>query len=172
MTPHQFIGLAARIAAVWLLLLGLGQAVSAWMMRAQPLPDPATGLVLLLGVLYVAAALGMWLFPMSLAHRLLPRTRFDDRVVLHGRQALTVACIVLGLALCCFRALPDLASFVTTAVAFIAAGMPVTAMPLERAGQGALGLAQGLLGYALVRGAASFTAWAMPMERLDDDRVF
>ena len=163
MTPHQFIGLAARIYAIWLALVGLGMAIATFTVEG-PVPDGIAPVRLGAAAFYLLAALLLWFFPMSLAQSLLPRTRFEDVLRLPSQQALTVAFIVLGVALVIFRALPDLVSFLTVAVAFVASGTPVTAVGPDRAYEGILGAAELAIGVAMVRKASAFTRWALPSQ--------
>ena len=161
MTPHQFIGLAARIFAVWLFLAGLSGALV--LLTAEgPMPDGLAPFRLAASVVYLVAAPVLWLFPMSIAQGLLPRTKFQDTLHLPSLQALTVAFIVLGAALIVFRALPNLVSFLTAAVAFMASGQPITAVGPDRAYEGVLGLAELVAGLAMARKATAFTLWALP----------
>ena len=161
MTPHQFIGLAARLFAVWLFLAGLTAALMV-ITNGEPTPDGMAPVRLGAAALYLLEALFLWFFPMSIAQGLLPRTRFVDTLRVPSLQALTVAFIVLGATLIVFRALPDLVSFLTAAVTFMANGQPITAVGPDRGYEGVLGFAELVVGFVMIRKATAFTLWALP----------
>lgn len=131
MTPQQAVGLASRLFAIWLALGSFqswmvaravqseGLVASGWLQYSVP-------------AIYWIAAVLLWFFPMSIAHRLVPRTHFADRMVLPPQQVVVVACIVLGLCIVLLRALPALVTYTATAALWIAAGQPVSSMGAER----------------------------------------
>ncbi len=146
MTPQQAVGLAGRLFAIW---LALGSFQS-WMMvraaQAEGLPD-AHWLQYSVPAVYWVAAVFLWFFPLSIAHRLVPRTRFEDRMALPARQLVVVACVVFGLAVVLLRALPAVADYVAAAAFWLGTGQPLASMDADRkAGllQGAIQLAAGL----------------------------
>src|SRR5690606_9202189 len=100
--------------------------------------------------IYWLAAVALWFFPMSIAHRLLPRTRFDDRMSLPVRQVLVLACVVLGLVVVLLRALPVLVAWLAEAVLWIAIGEPLSSMDPARHADLWAGLLQLAVGLAFV----------------------
>ncbi|MBE7367022.1 hypothetical protein [Ramlibacter pallidus] len=146
MTPQQAVGLAGRLFAIWLALGALQSWLAARAVQAEGLPD-AHWLQYSVPAVYWLAAVLLWFFPLSIAHRLVPRTRYEDRMVLPVQQLVTVACVVLGLAVVLLRALPALADYVAAAAFWLGAGQPLAAMDADRkAGLlvGAIELAAGL----------------------------
>jgi hypothetical protein len=146
MTAQQAVGLAGRLFAIWLALGAFQSWAVARALHAEGALD-GSWLPYSLPAIYWIAAVMLWFFPLSIAHRLVPRTRFQDRMALPSQQVVVVACVVLGLAVILLRALPALAAYVVTASLWIAAGQPISAMDAEQhvnAWVGAIQLAVGL----------------------------
>lgn len=146
MTAQQAVGLAGRLFAIWLALGAFQSWAVARALDAEGTLDVGS-LPYSLPAIYWIAAVMLWFFPLSIAHRLVPRTRFQDRMALPSQQVVVVACIVLGLAVILLRALPALAAYVVTASLWIAAGQPISTMEAEQhvdAWVGAIQLAVGL----------------------------
>ena len=118
---------------------------------------PASVSALLLG-----SAVLFWLFPMSVANRLVPRTRFNDHLRLPSQQALVVGCVILGLTCIVLRAVPSLASYLSVAAFWIASGQPITAMEPDRHIDGFVGLVELLAGIFLVKAAHAITTKIIP----------
>ena len=96
MTPQQVVGLAVRIFSIWLLTRGVYQLVLlGYLFQREPVLPSLT--YALAPSAYLAAAALLWIFPMAIAHRLVPRTRYPDALRVPVRQAAVVACGVLGL---------------------------------------------------------------------------
>jgi hypothetical protein len=147
MTPQQAVGLAGRLFAIWLALASIqswmvvrdlqsqGVVESDWLRYSAP-------------AIYWLAAAVLWLFPMSIAHRLIPRTRFEDRLRLPAQQVVLVACVALGLFVILVRALPALAAYGSMAAIWIANGQALSSMDVARHArllEGAIELAVGLV---------------------------
>ncbi|HYE39773.1 MAG TPA: hypothetical protein VEB23_07565 [Ramlibacter sp.] len=144
MTPQQAVGLACRLFAVW---LALG-SFQGWMLvraaQTQGIAQAEWVQYSVPGIYWLAAVL-LWFFPMSIAHRLLPRTRFEDRMALPAQKVLVVACIVLGLLVLALRALPALVGWLSMATLWLANGQALAAMGPE----GHVRLLEGLLQLAV-----------------------
>lgn len=97
MTAQQFIGLGVRLVALRLALAAFQYLVSVPLaLQRAELSDANWG-ALLTGGLYAVVAVGLWLFPMWIAQRLLPRTRHSDRLSLQAHEAARVGCALIGL---------------------------------------------------------------------------
>lgn len=149
MTPQQAVGLACRLFAIW---LALGSFQSWMLVRAAQSEGIATAAWLPYAVpgLSWLAAVALWFFPLSIAHRLLPRTRQEDRIALPVRQVLVVACVVLGLVVVLLRALPVLSAWLAEALLWIAMGEPLSAMDPARHAELWAGLMQLAVGLVFV----------------------
>ena len=97
MTPQQIVGLGVRLFAIWLLLVGLPYV---WYIPSaltrQPI-DGGTTMSIVIGFGYIAIAVLLWFFPMVVAHRLIPRTNFDNVLHIAPIEAARVGCCLLGL---------------------------------------------------------------------------
>jgi hypothetical protein len=161
MTPQQAVGLACRLFAIW---LALG-AFQSWMLvrAAQTHGFPSAEWVqyAVPGIHWVVAV-ALWFFPLSIAHRLLPRTRFEDRLVLPARQVLVVACVVLGLVVVLLRALPALTAWLAGAVTWVGSGQPLSTMGPGQLDELLQGLVQLGVGLAFVLKAQAIAARILP----------
>lgn len=147
MTPQQAVGLASRLFAVWLALASFQSWLVARAVQNKGIVD-AAWLAYSVPAIYWLAAVVLWFYPLSIAHRLVPRTRFEDRITLPVRQVVLVACIVLGLCVVLVRALPLLAGYLSWAILWIGAGYQLSAAEVHRhldLLEGAMQLAVGLV---------------------------
>ncbi|HEY6094170.1 MAG TPA: hypothetical protein VIU93_04380 [Gallionellaceae bacterium] len=97
MTPQQFVGLGIRLAAIWLVFSSyqyavlVPKALNGAFLGEESVYSYATS------VMYLAAALLLWFFPMWTAHKLLPRTRDVNTINLNPYEAARVGCALIGL---------------------------------------------------------------------------
>lgn len=161
MTPHQFIGLGARLFSVWLALTSLTMFHAVATLEDQ-VPGAMMGVRVVAASLYLATAALLWFFPMLVAHKLLPKTRYEDHLRVPSRAAMTVVCITLGLIVLIFRAAPNLVSFLTTAAGYISVSQPLTAMGADRVYDGVIGVVELVVGALLITRATRFSDWALP----------
>jgi hypothetical protein len=98
MTPQQIVGLGVRLLAVWIAIRSIGIFfMNAAAFRAMDMTDKALNTSLLTGWWLAVAAL-LWLFPMWIAHRLIPRTRFESKLMnIQPREVARVGCCLIGL---------------------------------------------------------------------------
>jgi hypothetical protein len=125
MTPHQIVGLAVRLFSVWLVFVAfqfIGNSVS---VNNQPGMEPSNSYLVSAAVV-LGIAVALWLFPMFVAHKLIPRTQFDNVLRVPASEAAMVACVVLGLWLFAAHVLPSLAYYISLAVLINAQGKPLT----------------------------------------------
>jgi hypothetical protein len=97
MTPQQIVGLGVRLVAVWVAIRAiftlLMNARAFW---AMDMADKALN-TSVLTAFWIAVALVLWLFPMWIAHKLIPRTRFEDKLNLQPMEAARVGCCLICL---------------------------------------------------------------------------
>ena len=97
MTPQQFVGLGIRIVAIWLAFACLNYLVRIpAALEAANAGEKAIG-AYGIAAAYAVAALLLWLFPMWTAHKLLPRTNFENTINLQPLEAARVGCALIGL---------------------------------------------------------------------------
>lgn len=95
MTPQQIVGLFVRLAAIYMAYTSCNIFVIA-SVAADHLPGmQSLSWGLGAGALVLAALL--WLFPMAVAHALIPKTRETNVILLPARQAAAVGSALLGL---------------------------------------------------------------------------
>jgi len=174
MTPQQIVGLAARLLAVWLALTSLSYFIFAISMavtqdsRSVSGQDIFLARHLVMAVLHLGGALALWFFPMTIAHKLIPRTKFQDTLRLPARQAVAAACVILGLVVIVLNALPSVSSYLALAAFYIAHGEQLSTMTASQHTNGLAALIQLAAGLFLIVKAHTLTARFMPSPDADD----
>ncbi|MCL2161709.1 MAG: hypothetical protein FWH56_07495 [Betaproteobacteria bacterium] len=95
MTPQQFVGLGIRLFSVWLVLSSIRYLSSVPQEMVQM--GETAGRAYFVGGAYLLAAAFLWFFPMAIAHRLIPRTSFPERMTVPAFSAARVGCALIGL---------------------------------------------------------------------------
>lgn len=121
MTPQQFVGMGVRLFAVWLALVGLNAFGGYFRALGQPGLKESAEFLLIVPLLYYLVAALLWLFPMSVAHRLVPKTRFENVLSFVPFELARVGTALLGLWLLA-TSMPWLATFLIRVVAFQTTG--------------------------------------------------
>ncbi|WP_028100827.1 hypothetical protein [Pseudoduganella violaceinigra] len=106
MTPQQFVGTAVRLFAIFLVLTTMSMALFVYTSTRQGDLSPALFLV---PFAYFSLAVFLWFFPMTVAHKLVPRTAHANTINLQAREMIIVGSVILGL-WGMLGALPQLAS--------------------------------------------------------------
>ena len=160
MTPQQIVGLATRLFAIWLVITAIQAAGTAMAMAEQP---GAVSSVAPYGfaALFLVVAILLWLFPMVVAHKLVPRTRFEDTVRVPANELLVVACVVLGLWVIVVRAVPAIAYYISTVAFWLKNGEPITALGQSWHIGFLIGLVHMTIGIFLVLRARQVTAYIL-----------
>jgi hypothetical protein len=112
MTAQQIVGLAVRLFAIWLLLSAV-QAIDFGVSLNRTAGAEPTWAPFAFASAFVVFAILLWLFPMTVAHRLIPRTKFENVLHIPGQEVVVVACIVFALWIFCVRVLPGLGYFIS-----------------------------------------------------------
>lgn len=103
MTAQQFVGIGVRLFAIWLLVSAIGRLFYAvGLLLAPSVGDPAPSIVMQMitfgfAALELSAAVVLWLFPLSIAGRLIPRTHHTDTLRVRLEDTAAVGCALLGL---------------------------------------------------------------------------
>lgn len=127
MTVQQVIGLAVRLVAVYF-------GVQAIRELQVGLSVEGASSLYFTAVLYAATAAWLWLFPMSVAHRLLPKTVHNDKIITNTNQLAVAGVALLGLWLLA-TVLPNLSYSVAKALFLSGAGASLFSALTEEAGQ-------------------------------------
>ncbi|MEQ1639022.1 MAG: hypothetical protein ABL903_20360 [Methylococcales bacterium] len=111
MTPQQIVGLAVRLFSIWLFIFAFQIngyiSVLSNQPGAEPIPMqyPIVGFVIVLSVL-------LWFFPMSVAHKLIPKTQHENILSIPAQEAVHVACVIFALWLFLVKLLPAAAYYI------------------------------------------------------------
>lgn len=98
MTPQQVVGLGVRLFAVWLALASVRylSSVPLYLASINEIAEKVYQ-AYIIAASYLAAALLLWFFPLATAHKLIPRTKFNDKMNLNTAAAAQVGSALLGL---------------------------------------------------------------------------
>lgn len=114
MTVQQVIGLALRLVA---LLFGITALFNLVLVLGASSSGDSSVLQVVSELMYLVMAVLLWMFPMSLAHRLLPKTSHTDKIITNSNQLAVAGVALLGLWLL-VGALPNLFGQVVVALKY------------------------------------------------------
>ncbi len=97
MTPQQVLATALRLAALLLLVWSVKYLVEIPLAARQFKTDASMGLAYAVGATYLVLAAVLWFFPLLVAHKLIPRTHFDNHLNLQPLEAARVGSALIGL---------------------------------------------------------------------------
>jgi len=98
MTPQQLVGLGVRLFSVWLAIASVAYWVAIPAALAENMSQGNSNFFsYAIGTAYIAAAVLFWLFPMAIAHKLLPRTHHENRLSAGADELAKVGSALLGL---------------------------------------------------------------------------
>lgn len=112
MTPQQFVGLVVRLFAIWLVVFSF-QVFGILKSTLHYEMAEIIGFLYIFMAIVIILAILFWAFPMAIAHKLIPRTQFENTIQLPAQEVVHVACIIFGLYLILVRVLPSLAYNIT-----------------------------------------------------------
>jgi len=137
MTPQQIVGLGVRLFAIWLGLTAISDFVHALPVVFNPPPgygEHSTAAALLVtgavAFLFSTTAALLWLFPMTVAHALVPKTYFDNKLHASTLEVARVGCCLLGLWLL-LETGPHLVSFIVRSFLVAGSGPYIETLPLQ-----------------------------------------
>lgn len=98
MTSTQIVGLGVRLFAVWLVVYVLRNVPGMWQFNATAeAAAPANLAVALIGAAVLLVAVVLWLFPLTVAGTLIPRSARTDHLRVPFDELQSVAISLLGL---------------------------------------------------------------------------
>lgn len=132
MTAQQLIGVGVRLFAAWLALTSIPflVAIPGQLAGGPGGPASASTISYGVGILYLLAAVALWMFPLVVANTLLPRSRHTDHLTFQARELARVGCGLLGLWLFA-RALPNLVWFLFRAYLFAGSASNYTTLDAQ-----------------------------------------
>lgn len=87
MTSLQFVALGVRLFCIWLAICILRYAPAFWLLNGQQASTTHDAAPLVIGTLIlVAIVIALWLFPLTVARKLLPRSALDQPASLPARE--------------------------------------------------------------------------------------
>lgn len=168
MTPQQIVGLAARLFAIWLVIIALPAVTFSQILHSEG-NQASAPVPYFIASLYLGTALVLWFFPMFVAHTLVPRTRFEETLRLPSQQVVVVACVVLGLFVVVIRALPAISVYFSVAAYWIARGERLSVLEARHHIDGLVGFTQLAAGMLLMTKAHILADKLVPSFRTDHD---
>jgi len=117
MTPQQIFGSALRLLALWLAIRSVGYLLTVPAILSKVRMDDGNVYSYVFGIAYLLAAAVLWFFPMWIAHNIVPRTQFENRINIQPLEAARVGCALIGLWIFA-TVLPKLVWFFFRAVVF------------------------------------------------------
>lgn len=156
MTPQQLIAVALRLVAIWLAL----SAVAYFVTVPDALPQGMDGASFKwgafgIGAVYAVLAGVLWMFPLSVASALLPRTRHANTLQLRGSELARTGCALMGLWLF-VKTMPTLAWYFLRALLMAGSGSAFAALSPENKLDMAVSLLNLVLAIVLVAKAGWF----------------
>ena len=98
MTPQQIVALGIRLVSIFSAILSFKYLISVPSMASAPGFTPGVvQLSYLFGAGCLAAAAFMWFCPMAIAHKIVPRTKFENHLKINLIDAARVGCSLIGL---------------------------------------------------------------------------
>jgi len=162
MTPQQIVGLASRLCAIW---LGLHALQLAAIVELSKLPGNLIWQLYIFPLVHLAVALVLWFFPMVIAHALIPRTKFNDKLRLPAEKVVAVACVVLGLLVIFFNALPLVTRYLLQIAVVISDGQTIAELGWALHGRGLESIVQLLAGVFLITKAHAISSRLMRLPK-------
>ena len=169
MTAQQVVGLAARLFAIWLAISAIQAFGLAVAMRAQPGAE-SSPVPFAIAALFVVAACLLWLFPMVVAHKLVPRTYSSDVLRVPAGEVAVIACVVLGLWVLVGRAIPALAYYISVAAIWLKNGQPLSTLDQGQHVSFMVGLVQLAVALFLMLRARRISAYVLGEHSHGDTR--
>jgi hypothetical protein len=167
MTPHQFIGCAVRLFAIWLVLTALQAIGTGIATEARPTGEP-TVVPYFFASLFIIVAILLWMFPMVIAHRIVPRSKYNERLAIPSEGALIVATVVLGLWLLVARAVPAISFYASVAAYWTRNGQTISSLGASYHASFVTGVVQLVAALVLILKAPSIAAFISSKHREEE----
>ncbi|MBX9629681.1 MAG: hypothetical protein K2X67_04090 [Burkholderiales bacterium] len=158
MTPQQLVGIAVRLFALWLAIKSIGYWAAIPISLEANMIEGSTALSFVIGGIYLVSALLLWFFPLWIAHRLIPRTNFDNRLSANAFDLARVGCSILGLWLLS-RALPAIVWFFFRSFLVGGSTSLMSSLTIDDKVDFAVSVFELALGVLLLARAGTFAGW-------------
>lgn len=98
MTNAQIVGLGVRLFSIWLALYIFRHMPNLWSINSRDFNDPtAATVIVVVAVVMILCVLLLWMFPLTVARKLIPRTMLDQPTALPIDQVQSTGFCLLGL---------------------------------------------------------------------------
>jgi hypothetical protein len=164
MTPQQVIGIAIRIVAIffWISSLSYISTLLASLYSTLPESKNIVHASILGGFTFIFTGLTLWIFPMAIAHKLLPRTHYDNLLTaLPAREYARMGCALVGLWLFA-KASASLAWFVLRAYLVFDGGSVFSNLTLENKAELLVSIFELGLSVLLIAKSSDFAKFVFP----------
>lgn len=138
-------------------------------MHSQPGAESTPAPYIIAALLMLAAVL-LWLFPMVVGHKLVPRTHSNHVIHVPANEVVVIACVVLGLWVLVGRAIPALAYYMAVVAIWIKNAQPIASLDQSYHLNFVVGLVQLAVGLVLVLRARRISAYILPQYPHDEAR--
>jgi hypothetical protein len=147
MSPHHYLAVAVRLFAIYFFaysfqIFGAMQALS----NQTGVGIWITGIS---GIFFVTALL-LWFFPMTVAHKLLPKTQETSPVKLSSHRAIATASAILGLVIAFYSAMKSILFYLAQMTVAIADGNKITSLSIDQHVTGCVAIAEFVVGLILI----------------------
>lgn len=95
MTVQQLVGMASRLFAIYMLFVAFQMFGIVNTLGANNIDAPPSLYLMIL--LPLAVGVFLWLCPMLVAHKLVPRSKFNDTMDLPARQLVAAGAAIIGI---------------------------------------------------------------------------
>lgn len=95
MTSRQFVALGVRLFCIWLAIYILRYAPAFWLTEQQTSTTHDAAPLVIGTLIMVAIIVALWLFPLTVARTLLPRSALDQPISLPAHEQIERACFCL-----------------------------------------------------------------------------
>ena len=157
MTPHQLLALLVRLGAIWIALQGVPYLLLAGSEATQAMTyGPHVGYIL--GAIFVVTALALWMFPVTISHKLLPKAGSDEPLCTGSSQLTQAALLVAGVILVVVEG-PDALWRISHWILMAANGSSEYEVPAGVIVSAAIGIVKALVGVLLVVRTGPIMRW-------------
>ena len=146
MTPQEFVGIAVRLFCIWIVFLTLQFAG----LVSESFPQNVFTKVYITAFLVLMTVVYLWLFPLVIAHKIIPRTKHDNFIKASPLETAAAGCLCIGL-LAIISGLPELVGEFAITVKFVGNGESLRDLSPEAIKNGFVSAIKFLLGVYLVR---------------------
>ena len=96
MTPQQIVGLCVRLLAIYFAYFAIQYLIDV-PLTARTIEGQSLHTSYGIGIFCLITAVLFWLFPLVVANKIIPRTRFENHIKIQALETARVGCSLIGL---------------------------------------------------------------------------